>query len=68
MHRKAIPETNFHLAPMVVLYRSIIAIELLNIVIEFALHSRIEMSYDQDDTLATLKMRALEESDLGIYR
>ncbi|KAL5270181.1 hypothetical protein ACHWQZ_G001048 [Mnemiopsis leidyi] len=30
--------------------------------------SRIEMSYDQDDTLATLKMRALEESDLGIYR
>ena len=26
------------------------------------------MSYDQEDTLATLKMRALEESDLGVYR
>ena len=26
------------------------------------------MGYDQDDTLATLKMRALEETDLGVYR
>ena len=29
---------------------------------------RIEMTYSEEDTLATLKMRALEESDLGTYR